>query len=318
MVILLIPVFAVHAAPPVTTNSERAVAGTTGATRPQAAADQHKAPAAIMPGVTAVVGPGSSGKPAWEWSDEERIRVRFDPASIRDRAVAHEAMLPPYAHAQVQSAEAPQSSQHLQAHSAQAPRASQLILDGARDPGLFLPSELLDVLLEGLHPKATFRMHARDALAKDIRAMGYTEDDFWNKLEQLSAPYRALTSRPKNLAVQHVKTPDGKMASFLIDVDQCVARDKLLQSARMTFGAEAFQRFLYASVAPEIWRSDATNLPNPGQKQQLLFVARGCVQRNVGYSWPAAPLDRPFTPPQSFHNVTAMTCLAQQSGGSDA
>jgi len=241
MLVCLLPGLAVHAAPPVTTT----------------------------PGVSVVIGRGSSGKPAWEWSDEERIRVRFDPASIRERSAAHAAALPPYAQPHVQPSQA-------QAQSAEAPRISEHIFDGARDPGLFLPAELLDVLLQGLHPKATFRMHAREALAKDIREMGYTEDDFWNKLQQLSAPYRALTSRPKNLAVHHVKAPDGKMASFLIDVDQCVARHKLLQSARATFGAEAFQRFLYAAVAPQVWRSDTTQSPDPAQ--ELIFVAGGCRQ----------------------------------------
>ena len=132
------------------------------------------------------------------------------------------------------------------------------------------------MLLEGLHPNASFRTQARVALAKDIREMGYTEDDFWNKLQQLSAPYRALTSRPKNLTIQRVKTRDGKMASFLIDLDRCVARHNLLQSARTTFGSQAFQRFLYTAVAPQVWRSDATNRPDPAQ--ELIFVAGGCRQ----------------------------------------
>lgn len=243
----------------------------------QASPDQQKTPAARMPGVSGFVGASSSGKPPWEWSDEERIRVRFDPASIRERAAAHEAALPPYAHTQMQSTQT-QSSQHIKAQSAEVPGSSQRIVDGSRDPGLFLPAELLDVLLEGLHPNASFRTHARVELANDIRGMGYTEDDFWDKLEQLSTPYRALTSRPSNLAVQHAKTPDGTMVSFLIDVDRCVARHNLLQSARTAFGAQAFQRFLYTAVAPEIWRSDATNRPDAGQQQKLLFVAGGCRQ----------------------------------------
>jgi hypothetical protein len=130
--------------------------------------DVHaKTSTAGSPGVSGGVR-GSSANPAWEWSDEERIRVRFDPASIRERAAAHAATLPSYAHAQAQSAEAP--------------GASQQVLDGSRDPGLFLPVELLDVLLQGLNPNPSFRAHARDALAKDIRGMGYTENDFWNKL----------------------------------------------------------------------------------------------------------------------------------------
>jgi hypothetical protein len=262
LVSLLLPRFAVHAAPIVTTHSESVMAGTAPATGPQAPADTRKTPAAGIPGVSVFVGRGSSGKPAWEWSDEERIGVRFDPASIRERAAAHADSLPPYSQAQAQ------------AQSAQAPRASQHIIDGSHDPGLFLPVELLDVLLEGLHPNAKFRTHARVALAKDIRGMGYTEDDFWNKLQQLSAPYRALTSRPKNLTIKRVKTPDGKIASFPIDLDRCVARYNLLQSARATFGAQTFQRFLYTAVAPHFWSGESTQRPDPAQ--ELVFIAGGC------------------------------------------
>jgi hypothetical protein len=253
---LLLPGFAIHAAPPVVT--ERTVAGARPA-ESKSPADKHKTPAATMPGVD-VAGQGSSAKPAWEWSDEERIRVRFDPASIQARAAGHADSLPPYAHSQVQSARAPRSSQH--------------VLDGSRDPGLFLPAELLDVLLQGLNSNASLRAHARDALANDIRGMGYSENDFWNKLQQLSAPYRALMSRPNNLAVRHVKTSDGKTASFLIDADRCVARHSLLQSARAAFGAQIFQKFLYTAVAPQVWRSDTTQSPDPAQ--EMIFVAAGC------------------------------------------
>lgn len=240
--------FTTYAAQPQDTQPKRAVNGRTSI--------------ASLPGVSRSGGLGPSAKPPWEWTDDERIRVRFDPASIRERAAAHAAALPQHANVQAQSAVARGSTQH--------------ILDGSRDPGLFLPAELLDVLLQGLDPNASFRTHARDALAKDIRGMGYTENDFWNKLAQLSAPYRALTSRPKNLAIQHVKTPDGKTAKFLIDVDRCVARHSLLQSARTTFGAEKFQRFLYTAVAPQVWRSDTTQWPDPAQ--ELIFVAGGCRQ----------------------------------------
>ena len=262
---LLLLGFAVHATQNVYTKSESLVAETTLASEPQASRsdDRHKSPTTKTPGVRVSIGaPGSPSKPAWEWSDDERIRVRFDPTSIRERAAAHAGATQPSARAQTQSVGEPRSSQH--------------IIDGSRDPGLFLPVELLDVLLQGLHSDAAFRTHARVALAKDIREMGYTENDFWNKLQQLSAPYRALTSRPSNLAIQRVKTPDGKIASFPIDVDRCVARYNFLQSARTTFGAQAFQRFLYTAVAPEIWRADTTQWPDPAQ--ELLFVAGGCRQ----------------------------------------
>ena len=185
--------------------------------------------------VTTNTADGRPGKAAWEWTDEERIKVRFDRTGVRER-----------------------------------------VIDGSRDPALFLPVELLDVLLEGLSSDGSFRNAARAALAKDILEMGYTEDVFWKKLDQISAPYLALLAKPRNVTVQRVKTPDGSVTSFPIDMDRCVARHNLLQSARTTFGAQKFKRFLYTAVAPEIVRVVETQQEDPAQ--EILFIARGCHQ----------------------------------------
>lgn len=184
-------------------------------------------------------------KPAWEWSDEERIRVRFGPASVRERAAAHAARA-----------------------------ARERVIDGSRDPALFLPAELLDVLLQGLHADASIRAHARTALAPEIRAMGYTENDFWGRLERLSTRYRALSSRPGEVTIQRATRADGQVVSFPVDVERCAARHDLLQAARASFGAQTFQRFLYAAVAPQVQRAVTTQQIDPAQ--ELLFVAGGC------------------------------------------
>lgn len=208
---------------------------------------------------------GSPATPAWDWSDADRVRTRFDPKAIRERAAAHRAnvgMRPPV-HSQAAPSEGFRPSQ-------------QHVLDGARNPELFLPAELLDVLLQGLHSDPRMRAPARLALAKGIHEMGYTEDDFWNRLQRLSAHYLALKSRPSNTSIQRVRTADGTMASFPLDVDRCVARHGLLQSARTAFGAAKFQRFLYTAVAPEVQRSDSTQQLDPAQ--ELLFIAKGCRQ----------------------------------------
>jgi hypothetical protein len=213
--------------------------------------------------VTTNTADGRPGKAAWEWTDEERIKVRFDRTGVRERLAAGEALAKQSAQGKVES-----SPQFRTAH--------QNVIDGSRDPALFLPVELLDVLLEGLSSDGSFRNAARAALAKDILEMGYTEDVFWKKLEQISAPYRALLSKPRNVTVQRVKTPDGSATSFPIDIDRCVARNNLLQSARTTFGAQKFQRFLYTAVAPEIVRVVETQQEDPAQ--EILFIARGCHQ----------------------------------------
>jgi hypothetical protein len=215
----------------------------------------HSKPGVLV--TTSTTGP-LTAKPAWEWSDEERIRARFDPASIHERSAAHAATHP------------------LSAQSVDNSRsASQYVIDGSRDPALFLPVELLDVLLQGLHSDAAFRAHARVALAQGIRRTGYQEDDFWNKLQRLSEPYRALLSQPNRFTIQYVKRPDGTIGSFPIDIGRCVARSSLLQNARATFGAQKFDQFLYTAVAPEVWRGGGgTHSVDPAQ--ELLFVSKGC------------------------------------------
>ena len=226
--------------------------------------DQHRSHSPKTPDVRMSSGAtGLPANPAWNWSDEDRVRTRFDPKAIRERAAAHAANA------------GTQPSVHLQAVPSDRFRPSQQhVLDGARNPELFLPAELLDVLLQGLHSDPKMRAPARLALAKGIHEMGYAEADFWNKLQRLSAPYLALKSRPGNTSIQRVRAPDGKMVSFPMDVDRCVARHDVLQSSRAAFGAQKFQRFLYTAIAPEVQRSDGTQQIDPAQ--ELLFVARGC------------------------------------------
>src|SRR5437773_6978821 len=83
----------------------------------------------------------TTGKRAWEWSDEERVAVRFDPASVRERAAAQQAARGPTAPTQ--------PSVHSQSYG-QLP-VQQYVVDGSRDPALLLPYELIDPLLRGLH-----------------------------------------------------------------------------------------------------------------------------------------------------------------------
>ena len=200
-------------------------------------------------------------KPAWEWSDDERIQLRFDPIAIRERAAAHTRLAQP--RTQPQAAE-------------QTRTAQEYVIDGSRDAELFLPVELLDVLMQGLDSDASIRTSARAALANGIKEMGLTENDFWSRLGQISEGYRALLAKPRNVTIHRVQTSDGMFSSFPIDIDRCVARNALLQSARTSFGTRTFQRFLYTAVAPEVKRVVTTQQSDP--KQELLFIAHGCRQ----------------------------------------
>src|SRR5436190_20899101 len=54
--------------------------------------DQHKSGSPKTPDVRISTGAtGSPANPAWDWNDEDRVRTRFDPKAIRERAAAHAA-----------------------------------------------------------------------------------------------------------------------------------------------------------------------------------------------------------------------------------
>jgi len=144
-------------------------------------------------------GADSVRQPAWSLTTEERLAIRLDAAHMRQREIARS-----------------ESQRGVKAAEPVVPRYETYVIDGCRDPELFLPTELFDALLLRLAQSDGAFASERDAI------------------ERISARYR-----------------EAKRAKA--DPDElCRLRALALAMARAEFGAAAFDRFLYEAVAPSL------------------------------------------------------------------
>lgn len=199
---------------------------------------------AIFAGVVSVF--AAASKAPWKWTDDERLNARFDPHSIADRAAAYRASQPPLGAAVVKGP------------------AVVYVLDGGRNPELFMPHELFDALVRGAFvadPAQAERY--RQSLAPDLQRAALTPKPFWSVFEEITRPYVALQQRSSGHG--HGRSEDEAL---------CHVRFLALQNARQRFGAERFDSLLYTAIAPFIVQSGATTFPNPAER--LRREAEGC------------------------------------------
>lgn len=190
-----------------------------------------------------------SSKP-WLWTTEQRLAARFDPAAIRDRQEAYERRLTPAQQAYM----APQPGENLNSEGA------RYIIDGSRNPELFLPSELVEgLLISGFDPDLTRRHLSRDLYREGISTLGLTEDEFWSLL--LSIEDRSRTAAEKSSAD--------------VDVVQCRTLAGILDTFRKRFGHQRFDQFLYKTMAPHAVTSNVTNSAT-ATKEELRQKELGC------------------------------------------
>src|SRR3954469_4261991 len=203
-------------------------------------------------------------KEPWQLTDDERIAARLDPEKIRQRAASHAATLSRL-HPEVVS------SMNVGAGDGQAPG---LIIDGAKNPELFLPFELFGHLLRGVDMKlaATDRQIARAILEPKIKAFGFQPDVFWAALGASTNRYFAARD---NAPVKHSATaanspPSGSNGAT---IGLCGARLTALNSAREHFGRDTFDRFLYTVVAPTL--TVTSRAPGPDEASGLRYLSGG-------------------------------------------
>ena len=185
-------------------------------------------------------------EPAWrvpaDWDVEARLTMRFDAVRNADRrrvyATDHAAAL-------------------VQADATDIANVREFIVDGSRNPELFLPHELFDGLMTAFVDDEVQRFRQRDAYDPGIRALGLDEQQFWTELALVSSSYREIRLVPAS-------TADAR----------CRARFEALGAARAHFGRRAFDRLLYRVVASTHQNSFATNDPDPAAS--LRREDRGC------------------------------------------
>jgi hypothetical protein len=212
-------------------------------------------------GQTAPLRAPKAGKPAWEWTLDERLAQRYDPNEIRSRAAAKAA----------EDAKIQEMFKDLPGGSGTERDSRTDTIEGRTHPELFLTWELFDALLGdafpsgGLHPS-----ESRRHLEAPAAALGFGRD-FWVRLERVAAPYLELQHENEQLAHQEVqtKTSDRRDPGTSL----CRARERAISAAKAEFGEQRFLQFLYQAVAPNLALS---YVPEERPAGRLRFVEGGC------------------------------------------
>lgn len=210
----------------------------------------------ILPLIAAAafpVGPNPEKKPAhrstksepWKWTLEERIEVRFDADSMRERSAAME---------ERNRAIRGDSPRTAQKPTPDAAPPIQQAIDGTRDPALFTPAEVFDGLLFAFYDLPDTRKQIRDAVNRELPALYVSPDEFWNSLEQIAGKY---IDRNQEMFHGRGLTSRKEQNEF------CAMRIDALSAARARFG-DGFDRLMYVAVAPKmssVGGSSSSNRP---------------------------------------------------------
>lgn len=202
--------------------------------------------------------PATHTKKAWEWTTEERIASRTNAALAADRVRAMKGSSP---------------ASRIASNSASGARMTDGI-DGNRNPELFLPHELFEILIRHGYVGETWR----DYYAPDMLVASNLPADFWDRLEVAAPDYVAGVQRENELLLKMKGATPAERERLQREIasmipTMCRARIAGLRNARKAFGA-SFDRFLYEHVAPG--SSMATDDPLDGDR--LRTAAEGCVK----------------------------------------
>jgi len=210
----------------------------------------------------------SAPKPPWQWTDDERLAVRFDPASMAERRSP--AVLAQYGF------KPPAIPRAVSESSKGAAGPITFVILGERNPELFMPFELFDFMMDtAFHADAQERVSWRKMFAE--RAGAPLPPDFWNRLEKAARPYIELQRALADKNREWTAAPEaqrGAITPSLVDLKNrvCAARAAALAAARKEFGTTALYRILYERAAPGLhqWSAD----PMPAEK--LRSIEGGC------------------------------------------
>src|SRR6185436_16391287 len=178
-------------------------------------------------------------KPAWEWSLEDRIAKRIDPAATAGPI--------------------------------------QFIVEGRRNPELLMPFELFGSVLGGIDPR--FSDEVRTQYREAVTSFGWKEETFWRVLESAASELLRTQTESLGLQsrLSTLSPPDRRAMEMKIeelDYKQCRLRAEALRKVRTLLGRETFDHFLYAAVAPQI--SISSQFPIGDEAGRLRFIEGGC------------------------------------------
>lgn len=208
-------------------------------------------------------------RPIWAWDDDTRIAQRLDPAAITQRLAAHTRQMATHP-----------SSGRITAE--QASDAPAFVIDGDRNPELFLPFELFETLLNAIDPgvgdeKDRRALHER--YEPHLRALGFDSVAFWTDLSTVARLYLTARSNRDTVALradsaspEERRQLQARLATMPVEL--CRARFETLNRARAHFGPSRFDEFLYTAVAPTL--HVASSKPSAGAAGGLKMLAGGC------------------------------------------
>lgn len=179
--------------------------------------------------------PAINEKPVWRWSTEERIEKR---AASSTRVT---------------------------------PSRPGLNITGDATPELFMPWELMNVVLHGVRSAPAYRADFRASYRSRIAAFGWDPETFWNVIDVASARYASLAERRFASTSTRPKVALSSAEEYDSSVALCRARADALAAARTHYGGDAFDRFLYTVIAPSMAIGGAETDPS-----MLRFIERGC------------------------------------------
>ena len=229
----------------------------------------------LIPALSAAAQPAGSpiksslSKPAWEWSVDERLAERFDRELRKARAEARAAKIKDFQKrfpAPADDLFEVKNQQNVD------------MIEGEKNPELFMTFELFDQLLEmGFPPHGMNQQESRRLIEERAAALGFGQD-LWDRLERAAAPFLKLQRREEELARKGLlpSRPADSAKMSPEDLHWCRERARAIAAAKAEFGEEPFLRLLYAGVTPGFSITYATHTVNLGDADRLRYVEGGC------------------------------------------
>jgi len=187
--------------------------------------------------------PSPTKRAPWEWSDDDRLRDRFDPELVASRR-----------------AEQPAVARTQAAASETAPTARKdriNVIVGSRHPELFMPWELFDHLMKTISlPDSLQRDYCRRNYSQRADAMKLPAD-FWTRLERVTSDFRAVIAQKyaaEALFRDRDAAQDARARVRLSELEPLMCRERsvALERARAEFGRAYFDQFLYVATTPSL------------------------------------------------------------------
>lgn len=206
----------------------------------------------LFPSVWAGAATESGAKSPHRWSTTERLEKRLNDDDIRRRKLAMDS-----------GVVVPEGG---------------YIIDGRKDPELFLPWELFNHLLAVAYSgDAESQQVFRQAVERNLGSV-QLPDDFWKRLGSVASEYLESISLQRSRASE-LKTASSLEARALseqlqeLQASDCLLRYRAFISAEEQFGSQLLRLILYKGLAPETF---IVAPETEGEVERLLFVQGGC------------------------------------------